>query len=111
MHALRGIIGGRQFAQQRLTERSIFDAPNERPSIHGQATHRLLLAKRRIDLAQRRECRRSGWHRNDFHTLGGKAEVLSLLMQAKSLVDLVRTADNVGISWPEPKVQSATPLG
>jgi len=43
--------------------------------------------------------------------LGGKAEVLSLLMQAKSLVDLVRTADNVGISWPEPKVQSATPLG
>jgi hypothetical protein len=31
--------------------------------------------------------------------LGGKAELLSLLMQAKSLVDLVRMADKVGGSW------------
>ena len=33
---------------------AIFDTPNERPFIHGQATHRLLLAMRRIDLPNER---------------------------------------------------------
>ena len=44
------IIGDRHLAQEHLTERATFDTPHERTFIHGQATHPLLLAKRRIDL-------------------------------------------------------------